>query len=55
MVLGEEYNFRGIRSKIKLVTPDEFLTMSFLPVQKFKKKQQGQIDQKIRKMLRGLK
>lgn len=55
MLLGEEYEMRGIRSKIKLVTPDEFLIMSFLPVQKFRKKQQQQITQKINKLFRGIK
>jgi hypothetical protein len=55
MILGEEFDMRGIRSKIKLVSPDEFLTMSFLPVQKFRKKQQPQVTQQINKIFRGTK
>jgi hypothetical protein len=55
MILGEQYDMRGIRSKIKLVAPEEFVVMSFLPMQKFAKKQQPQVIQHINKIFRGIK
>jgi hypothetical protein len=55
MALGEEYTATGIRSKIKLVTPDEFMIMAFLPLQKFAKKQAPQVNQHIRSIIKGIK
>lgn len=42
-VLGEQFFFMGIKSKIRHVTPDEFVIMSFLPTYKFRKKSKSQI------------
>lgn len=47
-VLGEEFYFMGIKSKIRHVTPDEFVIMSFLPTHKFKKKSKSQIHSTVR-------
>jgi hypothetical protein len=42
-VLNEQFYFMGIKSKIRHITPDEFVIMSFLPTFKFKKKTKTQI------------
>lgn len=55
MALGEEYSSAGIRSKIKLVTPEEFMIMAFLPLHKFAKKQAPQVNQYIKSVLKGIK
>lgn len=55
MALGEEYSSTGIRSKIKLVIPEEFMIMAFLPAEKFAKKQTPQVRQHINKILKGIK
>lgn len=54
-VMTEEFHFGGIRSKIRHITPDEFVIMSLLPVQKFKKKTQTQVYSQIRSKIRNIK
>jgi len=54
-VLSEEFFFMGIKSKIRHVTPDEFVMLSFLPVHKFRKKQKTQIYSIVKSMVRKLK
>lgn len=55
MVLGEKYELKNIRSKIKLVTPDEFMIMCFLPIQKFIKKQEPQVNSYVKNLIKGVK
>ena len=54
-VLSEEYYLGGIRSKVKLIGPKEFLVMAFLPVHKFRKKQEPQIHKIVRGMIKNIK
>lgn len=52
--LSEQYYYAGIRSKIKLIGPKEFMIMSFLPMQKFKKKQSPQIYKFINQAIKNI-
>jgi hypothetical protein len=49
----ERFDMRGIKSKIKLVTPDEFIVMAFLPVQKFVKKTDKAAYRMFNQVIRG--
>ena len=51
-VVSEEFHYGGIKSKIRHITPDEFVIMTLLPVEKIKKKSQKQACMQIRAMMR---
>ena len=52
---AEGYYYAGVRSKIKLVGPKEFMIMAFLPVEKFKKKQAPQVRKIVASLLKNIK
>ena len=52
---AESYYYSGVRSKIKLVGPKEFMIMAFLPVEKFKKKQAPQVRKIVASLLKNIK
>lgn len=53
--VAEGYYYAGVRSKIKLVGPKEFMIMAFLPVEKFKKKQAPQVRKIVASLLKNIK
>lgn len=49
----ERYDMRGIRSNIKLIAPEDFVVMAFLPVQKFAKKTDKMAYKILNNIIRG--